>query len=138
MKKISCLCIFLILLLCSACGNTEIPFTTEDNQESSQTSDEVPGNQNIDVVLQDKLTYSNLDSESSMGEVRDILTKAGIQTNHVDTVLSWVTDYNDSMRECPSFSLIGDFVTVDGMTVDYGEYPPMSVQWYKQDRKSVV
>ena len=83
MKKISCLCIFLILLLCSACGNTEIPFTTEDNQESSQTSDEVPGNQNIDVVLQDKLTYSNLDSESSMSEVRDILTKAGIQTNNI-------------------------------------------------------
>ena len=56
LKKISCLCIFLILLLCSACGNTEIPFTTEDNQESSQASAEVPSNQNIDVVLQDKLT----------------------------------------------------------------------------------
>ncbi len=135
-KKNFCLCVFLILLLCSACGNTEIPFTTEDNQESSQASDEVPSNQNIDVVFQDKLTYSNLDSESSMSEIRDILTKAGIQTNHVDTVLSWVTDYNDSMRECPSFSLIGDFVTVDGMTVDYGEYPPMSVQWYKHNNRN--
>lgn len=136
MKKISCLCIFLILLLCSACGNTEIPFTTEDNQESNQASDEVPSNQNRDVVLQDKLTYSNLDSESSMSEVRDILTKAGIQSTHVDTVLSWVTDYNDSMRECPSFSLIGDFVTIDGMAVDYGEYPPMSVQWYKHNNRN--
>lgn len=136
MKKISCLCIFLILLLCSACGNAEIPFTTEDNQESSQASDEVPSNQNIDVVLQNKLTYSNLDSESSMSEVRDILTKAGIQSNHVDTVLSWITDYNDSMRECPSFSLIGDFVTVDEMTVDYGEYPAMSTQWYKRNERN--
>ena len=114
MKKNVCLCVSLILLLCSACGNTEIPFTTtENNQESSQASVEVPSNQNIDVVLQDKLTYSNLDSESSMIEVRDILTKAGIQTNHVDNVLSWATDYNDSMRECPSFSLVGDFITVD-------------------------
>ena len=54
-KKNFCLCVFLILLLCSACGNTEIPFTTEDNQESSQASDEVPSNQNIDVVFQDVL-----------------------------------------------------------------------------------
>lgn len=70
-------------MLCSSCGNTEIPFTTEDHQEGSQVSDEVPGDQKIDAVLQDKLTYSNLDSESSMSEVRDILTKAGIQTSFI-------------------------------------------------------
>ena len=136
MKKIVCLCVSLILLLCSACGNTEIQITTtEANQESSQAIDEVPSIQNMDVVPQNKLTYSNLDSESSMSEVRDILTRAGIQTNHVDTVLSWATDYNDSMRECPSFSLVGDFITVDEMTVDYGEYYPMSTQWFKRNNR---
>ncbi len=137
MKKNVCLCVSLILLLCSACGNTEIPFTTtEDNQESSQAGDEVPSIQNKDAVPQNKLTYSNLDSESSMSEVQDILTKAGIQTNYVDTVLSWVTDYNDSMRKCPSFSLVGDFITVDEMIVDYGEYPPMSTQWFKRNNRN--
>ncbi len=137
MKKIAYLCVSLILLLCSACGNTEIPSTaTEDNQESNRVSDEVPSIQKIDVVLQDKLTYTNLDSESSLREVRDILTKAGIQTNNIDTVFRWVTDYNDSMRECPSFSLIGDFITVDEMTVDYGEYYPMSTQWYKRNNRN--
>ena len=59
-EKNVCLGVSLILLLCSACGNTEIPFTaTENNQESSQASVEVPSDQNIDVVLQDKMTYSN-------------------------------------------------------------------------------
>lgn len=111
MKKIACLCMSLILLLCSACRNT-------------------------DVVSQDKWTYSNLDSESSMREIRDILTKAGIQTNHVDAVLSWAADYNDSMRECPSFSLVGDFITLDEMTVDYGEHALMLLQWYEHNSRN--
>ena len=66
MKKFACLCVLLILMFCSACGNTEAPFTTEDTQESSRAGDEVPGNEKIDAVLQNKLTYSNLDSELSM------------------------------------------------------------------------
>ncbi len=137
MRKIACLCVSLILLLCSACGNTEVPFaTTEDNQGNSQVNDDVPSISNADIIPQDKLTYSNLDSESSMSEVRDILTKAGIQTNHVDTVLGWATDYNDTMRECPSFSLVGDFITIDETTVDYGEYSPMSTQWYKRNNRN--
>ncbi len=136
MKKTAFLCVLLILMFCSACGNTEAPFTTEDTQESSRAGDEVPSNQNIDVVVQDKLTYSNLDSELSMNEVRDILLKSGIPTNHVDTVLNWVTDYNNSMRECPSFSLVGDFVTIDEMAVDYGEYYDMSTEWYKRNRRN--
>lgn len=136
MKKISCLCVLLILLFCSACKNTEITFATEDNKESGQASAEVPSNQNISDILQDKLTYSNLDSESSMSEVWDILTKAGIRTNHIDTVLNWVTDYNNSMRECTSFSLVGDFITIDKMTVNYGEYSAMSTQWYKHNNRN--
>ena len=136
MKKFACLCVLLILTFCSACGNTEAPFTTEDTQESSRAGDEVPGNEKIDAVLQNQLTYSNLDSELSMNEVRDILLKSGIPTNHVDTVLNWVTDYNNSMRECPSFSLVGDFVTIDEMAVDYGEYYDMSTEWYKRNRRN--
>ncbi len=136
MKKIARLCVLLILVFCSACGNTEVPFIAEDSQESSQVNDEVPSNQKTDVVLQNKLTYSNLDSELSMNEVRDILIKAGIQINYVDTVLGWATDYNNSMRECPSFSLVGDFITIDEMAVDYGEYYAMSTQWYKRNNRN--
>lgn len=136
MRKIACLCVLLILLICSACGNTETPFTApEDNQENSQTSDEAPSIQNVDAAPENKLTYSNLDSESSMSEVRDILTKAGIQANHIDNVLAWAADFNDCMRECPSFSLVGDFTAMDGMTVDYGEYPPMSTEWFKRNNR---
>lgn len=137
MKKSACLCVSLILLLCSACGNTETSITTiEENQENSQASEEVLSIQNMEVIPQDKLIYSNLDSEASMTEVRDTLIKAGIGTNHIDTVLNWVTDYNNSMRECPSFTLVGDFITADKMLVDYGEYPPMSTQWYKRNNRN--
>ncbi len=72
-RQIRLMAYLLILMFCSACGNTEAPFTTEDTQESSRAGDEVPGNEKIDAVPQNQLTYSNLDSELSMNEVRDIL-----------------------------------------------------------------
>ncbi len=137
MKKISCLCVSLILLLCSACGNTESArMATENHQENHQVSTEVSSLQNADMVSQNQLTYSNLDSNASILEIEDILTEAGISTNYVDTVLSWVTDYNDSMRGCQSFSLAGDFITIDEMAVDYGEYYPMSTQWFKLNHRN--
>ena len=130
MKKAFCLLTTFIVLLCSACKNTETSFTaTEAHQENTQVQEESP-------IAQDKLTYSNLDSNASTQEVRSLLTEAGIQPEHVDTVLSWVADYNDSMRDCPSFTLAGDFITVDEMSVDYGEYPPMSTQWFKHNNRN--
>lgn len=84
----------------------------------------------------DQLTYTNLVSESSIREVQEILTKAGIQAKHVDTVLEWVTDYNHCMRECSAFSLADDFVTIDGTTVDYGEYYPKSIEWYRRNNRN--
>lgn len=68
--------------------------------------------------------------------MRDILTKAGIQTKYVDTVLDWVTDYNNCMRGCSAFSLEGDFVTIDGTVVDYGEYYPKYTEWYKRNNRN--
>lgn len=134
MKKILTLCVPFILLFCLACGNTEMPSAaTVDNQESSSVSEEAPG---IEAAPQDKLTYSNLDSEASRKEVRDILTEAGIPADYVDAVLNWAVDYNGCMRECPSFSLVGDFITVEEMTVDYGEYYQMSTQWYKHNKRN--
>ena len=91
---------------------------------------------NTQGPLSNKLTYSNLDSESSVREVREMLTNAGIKTEYADTVLDWVTDYNNCMRECSSFTLIGDFITIDGMTVDYGDYPSMSREWYKRNHRN--
>lgn len=112
-RRIACLCAALVLFICSACAGA-----------------------GADAAPQGKLTYSNLDSESSMSEVRDILLKAGIRPERVDAVLGWVADYNDAMRECPSFDLVGDFVTVDAMAVDYGDYYPMSAQWYKHNNRN--
>ena len=140
MKRIktnACLCFSLMALLCTACGNTQATdTTTAHNHQNSMTDKDVAGIQNADVIPQDTPAYSNLDSESSMKEVREILLKAGIRAAHTDTVLNWVTDYNNSMRDCPSFTLTGDFITVDEMTVDYGDYPPMSVQWYKRNNRN--
>lgn len=139
MKRFISLFLLVIFILCS-CGkkpNGEVSFTpTEDAHGYNQTVDDISAFQNADVVLQDKLVYSNLDSESSMNEVRDILINAGIQSDYVDTVFNWVTDYNNSMRECPSFSLAGDFVAMDEMVVDYGEYYPMSTQWFKRNNRN--
>ena len=148
MKKIVCIFALLVVLICSACGKTEVPDITsediqevpdiisEDIQESNQPNEGISNIQDADVAFSDKLTYTNLDSESSISEVRDILTKAGIYTRYVDTVLDWVTDYNDCMRGCSSFSLVGDFVTIDGTTVDYGDYSPMSTEWYKRNNRN--
>lgn len=126
----------LIMLTCSACGKTEVPITSENVQESSQTDGSISDNQDADIPLSDKLTYTNLDSESSVSEVQDIMTKAGIQTRYIDTVLEWAADYNNCMRECSSFSLEGDFVTIDGTMVDYGEYYPKYTEWYKRNDRN--
>lgn len=112
MKRVVLLVIVTAVLACSACQKAE------------------------DTFPAGPLTYTNLDSEASVREVRDILLKAGIQTEYVDTVFRWVTDYNDCMRECPSFSLVGNFAAMEGMVVDYGEYAPMSNEWYKRNHRN--
>ncbi|MCH5199383.1 MAG: DUF4300 family protein [Oscillospiraceae bacterium] len=137
MKKIACLFASLIILACSACGKAEAPYiSSEDIQESRQTNESVSNIQEADVPLSGKLTYTNLDSQSSVEEVRSILTKAGIQAIYVDTVLDWAADYNNCMRGCPAFSLVGDFVTIDEAAVDYGEYYPMYTEWYKHNARN--
>lgn len=83
-----------------------------------------------------KLTYTNLDSESSIYEIRETLLNAGIKQKSVDIVLDWVADYNSCMRGCSSFTLVGDFITIDGTTVDYGDYYPMSTEWYKYNKRN--
>lgn len=137
MKKTACLFALLIILACSACGKAEAPYiSSEDIQESRQTNESVSNIQEADVPLSGKLTYTNLDSQSSVEEVRSILTKAGIQAIYVDTVLDWAADYNNCMRGCPAFSLVGDFVTIDEAAVDYGEYYPMYTEWYKHNARN--
>lgn len=107
-----------------------------DSALGAQDTDTASDAQDADAIHAHQFTYTNLDSESSVREVRDILAKAGIPESHIDTVLSWVADYNDCMRECPAFSLTGDFTTVEGTTVDYGDYPPMSTEWYKRNGRN--
>ncbi len=75
--------------------------------------------------------YSNLDSEAARQEVAARLIGAGITQERVNTVLDWAADYNSCMRGCKGFTLVGDFTPASGQAVDYGEYYPMSNQWYK-------
>ncbi len=136
MKKITCLFTALVLLFCSACRNTEKLLAETEESQGSSFEEESIETQDTKVIFSDKLTYTNLDSDSSVSEIRDILAKCGIQTEYIDNVLNWVSDYNDCMRECPSFSLAGDFITIDGTTVDYGDYYPISVKWYKNNKRN--
>lgn len=67
MKKIACLFASLIMLTCSACDKEEVPYVTlEDIQESCQTNESISNIQEADVPLSGKLTYTNLDSKSSV------------------------------------------------------------------------
>ncbi len=112
MKKVLCMTLALVLLACPGCKAPEQP-----GGETGGTA---------------SFTYTNLDSEDAQGEVRNSLTEAGIREEYVDTVLGWAVDYNSCMRECEAFSLAGDFVPMEGTTVDYGEYYPMMTEWYRK------
>lgn len=98
MKRILFMLIIVLSFGCSACKKAEQSLSPE------------------------QMMYTNLDSKTAMEEVKEILLAAMIDEEFVDTVLTWVTDYNNCMRDCESFSLAGDFMTVDGDTVDYGDY----------------
>lgn len=148
MKRLSGILILLLFLAATACAKNNPSAPAEAGQGSVPVETAAPASTGIPPTenessgpltipaLSGGLTCTNLDSDASMKEVRDILMNAGIPAEYIDTVLDWVKDYNDCMRECPSFSLIGDFITIEGTTVDYGDYYPMSTHWYKNNRRN--
>lgn len=81
------------------------------------------------------LTYSNLASSAAVEEVRAALLDSGVEAARVETVMAWVAGFNDCMRGCPSFELVGDFRQIEDGVVDYGSYYEKSTQWFKANKR---
>lgn len=81
------------------------------------------------------ITYSNLNSPASQTELEQTFSNAGISENNINTVLKWIVDYNECMKQCKAFSLIGDFITNNDSIVDYGDYYVMSKSWYQEQNR---
>lgn len=82
-----------------------------------------------------ELTYSNLVGREVQQEVRTALLDAGIAAGDVDQFFVWVDDFNQAMKDCPSYQLQDAFTTVTVPVVDYGEYGDMSRTWYKENQR---
>ena len=82
-----------------------------------------------------ELTYSNLVGREAQQEGRTVLLDAGIAAGDVDQFFVWVDDFNQAMKNCPSYQLQDAFTTVTAPVVDYGEYGPMSRTWYKENQR---
>ena len=87
-------------------------------------------------VISAGLTYTNLNSKSAINEVKSILLKSGIKDEYVRDVLEWVADYNNCMKDCKEFTLIGDFTTVSTKAIDYGDYYNMSREWFRKNHRN--
>lgn len=127
-KKHIILLFIVLMLFCSSCQRAE--------QQSSEIKDiNMTSAGSETKVIENRPEYTNLASETAIKEVQDILLEAGIRAEYVNTVSNWIEDYNDCMKNCKAFSLQGNFTAMDGTTVDYGDYPDMSFEWYKHNNR---
>lgn len=136
MKRALILLGAVILTILSGCGDSEDRYQPiiDSSSTDSETSYLSSGTVKEDF-FSGKLIYTNLNSENSVNEVKEILTDANIPSKSIDTVFDWVADFNDAMKSCPAFTLAGDFTAIDKDTVDYGDYYLMSTEWYKNSKK---
>ena len=108
-----------------------------DSKISSKSiSEETSAGTDKSYVLSAGLTYTNLNSKSAINEVKSILLKSGIKDEYVRDVLEWVADYNNCMKDCKEFTLIGDFTTVSTKAIDYGDYANMSREWFRKNHRN--
>lgn len=134
-KKIFTLMISILFLVSAACGCSDKQGMSDTNKLDPLTAAETSSLEEKKKVSAGELTYTNLNSESSLNEVQSALKASGIREEHVDKVVKWVRDYNACMKDCESFSLVGDFVTVDKKAVDYGDYYLISKEWFKKNKR---
>lgn len=132
-KKFLLLFTAALLFTCSACGESASLAEQSDSEPKSSSIEQ--SELSTTPAQPGMLTYTNLDSEAAVQEVKQILTAAGIEASRVDTTFSWVADFNDCMRGCEAFSLIGDFTTIDEPAVDYGEYGSKSMKWFNINKR---
>ena len=115
-----------------ACSNKHCVGSTGTTDKIEKT-DSKKNSESISEVISTGLTYTNLNSKSAIDEVKSILLKSGIKDEYVRDVLEWVADYNNCMKDCKEFTLIGDFTTV---STNYGDYANMSREWFRKNHRN--
>ena len=125
--KIVSLLLYLLLAttILAGCSNKQ-----KDNEMSEEKSIS-----KIENDANKELIYSNLNSETSMNEIKSIFKDSGIENKYIDNVLVWVNDYNSVMKNCESFSLVGDFTTIQDKTIYYSDYPTISREWFRKNNR---
>ena len=125
--KIVSLLLYLLLAttILAGCSNKQ-----KDNEMSEEKSIS-----KIENDANKELIYSNLNSETSMNEIKSIFKDSGIENKCIDNVLVWVNDYNSVMKNCESFSLVGDFTTIQDKTIYYSDYPTISREWFRKNNR---
>lgn len=124
----------IVSLLLSLLLATTILAGCSNKQKNNEMSEE----KSISKIENDAnkgLIYSNLNSETSMNEIKSIFKDSGIENKCIDNVLVWVNDYNSVMKNCESFSLVGDFTTIQDKTIYYSDYPTISREWFRKNNR---
>lgn len=124
----------IVSLLLSLLLATTILAGCSNKQKDNEMSEE----KSISKIENDAnkgLIYSNLNSETSMNEIKSIFKDSGIKNKYIDNVLVWVNDYNSVMKNCKSFSLVGDFTTIQDKTIYYSDYPTISREWFRKNNR---
>ena len=123
-----------ILSVVLGCSNKHNEVNTDKLEK--RTSVETSQPKEKQNISEGKLTYTNLNSKSSIDEVKSSLKTSEIRSEYADRVLEWVADYNNCMRNCDEFSLTGDFITVSAKAIDYGDYSKMSREWFSKNNRN--
>ena len=136
-KKAVNLSLYAMLLAGIICGCSERMGVVDANKsvtdKSPKTiSKEIKPVKEKQIILKDKLIYTNLNSKPAIDEVRLALRQSGIKDEYINNVFEWVADYNTCMKDCKEFSLVGDFTTVSAKAIDYGDWYKMSKEWFKK------
>jgi len=123
-----------ILSVVLGCSNKHNEVNTDKLEK--RTSVETSQPKEKQNISEGTLTYTNLNSKSSIDEVKSSLKTSEIRSEYADRVLEWVADYNNCMRNCDEFSLTGDFITVSAKAIDYGDYSKMSREWFRKNNRN--
>ena len=123
-----------ILSVVLGCSNKHNEVNTDKLEK--RTSVETSQPKEKQNISEGTLTYTNLNSKSSIDEVKSSLKTSEIRSEYADRVLEWVADYINCMRNCDVFSLTGDFITVSAKAIDYGDYSKMSREWFRKNNRN--
>lgn len=135
-KKVFSLLLLTFFLLSVVLGCSNKHNETNTGKLEKPTAVETAQPKEEQNTSESTLTYTNLNSELSMNEVKSSLTASGIRSEYTDRVMAWVTDYNTCMKNCDEFSLIGDFTTVSANAIDYGDYSKISREWFRKNHRN--